>query len=77
MIEQITEQTNLKRIIHKLICPKCREEVSQTDMILTTYPPQYSYICNNCKETIITKRIYPYEEIVGDSQCTYQQEVSS
>lgn len=77
MIEQITEQTNLKRIIHKLICPKCREEVSQTGMVFTTYPPQYQYICNNCKETIITKRIYPYEEIVGDSQCTYQQEVSS
>lgn len=77
MIEQITEQTNLRKIIHKLLCPNCREELTQIDKVITTYPPQYLHICNNCRETVLTKRIYPYEEIVGDFQCTYQQEVSS
>lgn len=77
MIEQITEQTNLRKIIHKLLCPNCREELTQIDKVITTYPPQYLHICNNCRETVLTNRIYLYEEIVGDSQCTYQQEVSS
>ena len=33
-------------------CPKCGELATvNTSVVLTSYPPQYSYYCDNCKET--------------------------
>ena len=33
-------------------CPKCGELVSvDTSVVLTSYPPQYSYCCPHCKHT--------------------------
>lgn len=45
-----------------LYCDKCGGEMKRSapDVVLTTWPPQYAYICNDCGEEFITSKAYPY-----------------
>ena len=39
--------TNYKKT--QIECPKCGELLlMRTDMVLTSYPPQYQYVCKTC-----------------------------
>lgn len=59
----------VKPIMEKLFCDNCGEEMKQNNdvlIVLTTIPPQYSYVCSNCNNTTLSKEQYPkivWEEI--------------
>ena len=74
MIEEISEYGNLRKVIHKLLCPNCRIEMVMGNSIYMTNPPLYPYKCSQCGMETTTRQIYPYTEIIGDPICTYQQE---
>lgn len=40
------------REITEIKCPKCGQPLyRRTDIVLTSYPPQYRYECDNCDWT--------------------------
>ena len=41
------------------LCDECGYEVEQEPIVLTSYPPMYSYICPNCGWKFITTEQYP------------------
>lgn len=45
MIEEISEYGNLRKIVHKLLCPDCRIEMVMGNMVYMTNPPLYPYEC--------------------------------
>ena len=63
----VEKRTKVKPIKVDLTCGKCGGIFERnSDIVLTTYPPQYSYKCNKCGEIITTSDIFPkieYEEI--------------
>ena len=63
----IEKRTEVKPIKVDLTCGKCGGIFERnTDIVLTTYPPQYSYKCNTCGEIITCSDIFPkieYEEV--------------
>lgn len=63
----IEKRTEVKPIKVDLTCGKCGGIFERnTDRVLTTYPPQYSYKCNKCGEIVTASKIFPtieYEEI--------------
>lgn len=76
MIEEISEYGNLKKIIHKLLCPDCRIEMVMGNTVYMTNPPLYPYKCPQCGMYTSVRQMYPYTEIVGEPICTYQQEIN-
>lgn len=49
----------IKRLyIEELICDQCGSSMQHTDMVLTSYPPQYPYQCTNknCNHKLILKQ---------------------
>ncbi len=74
MIEEISEYGNLRKVVHKLLCPNCRIEMAMENLAYMTNPPIYPYKCSQCGMETTTRQIYPYTEIIGDPICTYQQE---
>ena len=75
MIEEISEYGNLRKVVHKLLCPNCRIEMVMENLAYMTNPPIYPYKCSQCGMETTTRQIYPYTEIIGDPICTYQQEI--
>lgn len=65
-MEKITEYINLKKFTHELYCDDCEVPLKDNNIVLATYPPQYSYSCPYCRKTKTTTRTYPWTEIVGD-----------
>lgn len=45
-----------------LYCDSCGGEMNRIapDVVLTTYPPQYTYICSKCGREFTTSKAYPY-----------------
>lgn len=74
MIEEISEYGNLRKVIHKLLCPNCRIEMVMGNFTYMTNPPLYPYKCSQCGMETTIRQIYPYTEVIGDPICTYQQE---
>ena len=54
----------VKPFIIKLYCNKCGEEMKDTNIVLSSYPPQYQYICPKCNSKINSINKYP--EIIYD-----------
>lgn len=49
----------IKRLyIEEIICDQCGSSMQDTDIVLTSYPPQYSYQCTNknCNHKLISKQ---------------------
>lgn len=44
------------------ICPNCGKELKMSDMVLMTYPPQYSYSCEDCNYTETSSEQFPHLE---------------
>ena len=66
MNEKITEFQNLRKIVHRIYCDECNNELQSIGVVYPTYPPQYPYICPKCKIEYSLDRNYPWSEIVGD-----------
>lgn len=45
--------------IEKLYCDNCGHEMINSNNMLTTYPPQYSYFCPACNEILTSFIEYP------------------
>lgn len=43
MIEEISEYENLRKIIHRLLCPNCKVEMIMENTVYMTNPPLYPY----------------------------------
>ena len=65
-MEKITEYRNLRNIVHRLYCDKCKKEMYFTGQVYSTYPEQYVYACKTCDEITSADKFYPWNEIVGD-----------
>ena len=72
MVERIRRYNNLVKIEHTLMCPDCSVELKDTNVVLTTYPAMYQYFCPKCGYSVNSRRSYPWVEIVGDLECSYQ-----
>lgn len=46
MIEEISEYGNLRKVVHKLLCPNCRIEMAMENLAYMTNPPIYPYKCS-------------------------------
>lgn len=60
------KKVEVKTFIIKAICEKCEGEMLPDGNVLTTFPPQYSHICNSCGASCTFYCTYPktiYEEI--------------
>lgn len=55
-------QTEIKTIIVELICPKCElgDMERKEENVLLSFPPQYKYVCNNCRYEENIFETYPY-----------------
>ena len=66
MSEKIIEYGNLRRIVHRMFCDDCGEEMRSTNRCYTINPPLYEYYCPSCGRLITTMTSYPWTEITGD-----------
>ena len=72
-MEQI-EKIKISHIeVHRMICDKCGSEMtpsydqSGNVVVLTTNPPQYAYVCQNCGNHENSEKLFPYTEFMfGD-----------
>lgn len=40
--------------IEECVCDKCGTVMEPCNWVLTTYPIQFSYVCPNCNESVLT-----------------------
>ena len=68
-----TQYRNLRKIVYHAYCDDCNIQLEFCGTVHMTNPPQYPYICPNCKKQYTFNTIFPWSEIVGDEvQCDDQ-----
>ena len=65
------KEKEVKCVMKKLYCDKCGTEMRTQGFVLTSYPPQYPYECQQCGYHETTSDSYPridYVEVEEENQ---------
>ena len=54
----------VKTYVTRLYCDKCNQEMIIDPIVLTSYPPQFSYSCPQCGGKVTSYKKYPCPEYV-------------
>lgn len=61
------KETVLKLVRVNYTCDKCNQGLMQTTgLVLTSVPPQYPHVCNQCGYEMTFKVAYPYRKEVEE-----------
>lgn len=55
----MVKKAEVKTFIKRLYCDDCGELMVKLDMVLTSYPVQFQYHCNNCNAVVNSTISYP------------------
>lgn len=70
------KKVNVRPVKVYLMCDECGINMERPDnIILTSYPPQYNYVCPKCGRTETSTQGYPYIDFVEEVEVDIIQHI--
>ena len=60
----MTREVDVKTLMVYKVCPICHSDMEREDVVLATNPPQYGYLCPNCKNYETDTNMYPHTKMI-------------